>query len=318
MEALWADERRRRRAPDNRDMTLPPPRRTPSRRSPRVRHSDDFDRWAKVERFSRTALRAGAGDDVGSLTSVAKRKRFRLEGRSLRLVAIFLTVLGLSAAIAAFSSRSVEVSAIPLESSGEESTGQDLAGGEAASSPVVPSSQTPDPPEQGHQSQESVPQNSNQEIVVHVSGAVISPGVVTLDSPARVIDAVTMTGGPSNDANLALINLAQPLEDGAHIHVPADGDDGLPAGVMGSEPSPHTGESADGASSASSGSARVDINTASQVELETIPRIGPVTAQAIIAWRQENGAFTSVDQLIEVNGIGPKTLDQLRDYVRVS
>ena len=60
------------------------------------------------------------------------------------------------------------------------------------------------------------------------------------------------------------------------------------------------------------------LTTASQAELETIPGVGPVTAQAIIAWREDNGAFSSVEQLIDVNGIGPKTLEQLRDHVRVS
>ncbi len=264
-----------------------------------------------MESFTRTALRAGAGDDVGSLTSTAKRKRFTLDGRSLRLVAIFVTVLGLSAMIAALSSRSVEVSAIepvvPCEA-GSAARGEDTAReGSVQESPVQQST--------GQQStgQQSTGQENSAgagEVVVHVSGQVNAPGVVTIAAPGRVIDAVEEAGGPTPEADLALINLAEPIVDGAHIHVPAHGEGEAIAGVAGSGEPP--------AASGDPPGNGVNINTASQAELETIPGVGPVTAQAIIAWREDNGAFSSVEQLIDVNGIGPKTLEQLRDHVRVS
>lgn len=231
-----------------------------------------------------------------------------MDGRSLRLVAIFVTVLGLSAAIAALSSRSVEVSAIPpgpaseqsvsaeqADSSDPESLGDGLAlsGGDSQSAATEPETV-----EASH-------------IIVHVSGEVNAPGVVRLESPARVIDAVDEAGGPTSEAELGLINLAQPIEDGTHIHVPVQGDGTPSAGVV-------SGGDQLEDSAGGSFAHGININTATQTELETIPGVGPVTAQAIIAWREGNGSFSSVDQLIDVNGIGPKTLEQLRDHVRVS
>lgn len=145
-------------------------------------------------------------------------------------------------------------------------------------------------------------------ILAHVSGHVNEPGVVRLQPPARVVDAVEKAGGPTEEADLALINLAQPIEDGAHIHVPAQGERSPVAGIV---------DGAGVANGSQQMETTVNINLATQSELETIPGVGPVTAQAIVSWRESNGAFTSVDQLIEVNGIGPKTLEQLREHVRV-
>ena len=281
-----------------------------------------------MESFTRTALRAGAGDDVGSLTSTAKRKRFTLDGRSLRLVAIFVTVLGLSAIIAALSSRSVEVSAIEPVAPCEAGSAADHALPEAAGSSgslgpsPSPQARGEDKAREGSVQESPVQQSTGQqstgqensagagEVVVHVSGQVNAPGVVTIAAPGRVIDAVEEAGGPTPEADLALINLAEPIVDGAHIHVPAHGEGEAIAGVPGGGEPP--------AASGDPPGNGVNINTASQAELETIPGVGPVTAQAIIAWREDNGAFSSVEQLIDVNGIGPKTLEQLRDHVRVS
>ncbi|VEI14089.1 ComEA family DNA-binding protein [Trueperella bialowiezensis] len=292
-------------------MTSPPPRRTPTRRSPRVRHNGG--QWGKAQSFARQALRAGAGDDVGSLTTSATaeaepvRRRFVLDGRSLRLVAIFLTVLTLSAIIAALSSRSVNVSAIPPKDESQ------TAPVRVEATPDPATSETSNAP-----GSESDGEASSSEVVVHVSGAVRSPGVVTLQGAVRVVDAVDAAGGASDDADLSAINLAQRIEDGSHVHVPAQGEAG-PGGVVSGSATDH-GQGTDGAGNAggSAGKEKVNVNTASQAELETIPGIGPVTAQAIIAWRDEHGNFRSVDELTEVSGIGPKTLERLRDHVRVS
>lgn len=322
-------------------MTSPPPRRPDTRRSPRVRHGTAHDQWVKVQSFTRTALRAGAGDDVGALTSPAKRKRFMLDGRSLRLVAVFLTVLALSAVIAAFSSRSVEVSAIAPTS---QATADRQAAGNPDENAFELQAMEPD------SESEHVPPTSGADVesgdldegpvVVHVSGEVITPGVVTLTSPARVVDAVEAAGGATEAADLALVNLAQRIMDGSHIHIPAAGEGGMAGVVSGgndgvagggtdglSSPGDGTpgqpgtaqpGAGQAGARQAGEGGQAVNINTASQAELETIPGIGPVTAQAIMTWRETNGPFRSVEELIEVNGIGPKTLERLREYVRVS
>jgi competence protein ComEA len=137
------------------------------------------------------------------------------------------------------------------------------------------------------------------ELYVHILGAVHRPGLYVLDLDARLVDAVAAAGGTTDEADLAGVNLARVLADGEQIVVPAVG-----AGdAGGAEAAP-----ADG---------RIDLNTADQAALETLPRIGPALAQRIIDWREENGRFASVDDLLAVPGIGEKLLAGIRDGVRV-
>ena len=136
------------------------------------------------------------------------------------------------------------------------------------------------------------------ELYVHLLGAVAHPGLYVLDLDARLVDALAAAGGTTAEADLAAVNLARALEDGEQIVVPA------------------VGASAD-ASGAPPGDDRVDLNSADQAALETLPRIGPALAERIIAWREENGGFRSVDDLLAVPGIGEKLLAGLRDGVRV-
>jgi competence protein ComEA len=151
------------------------------------------------------------------------------------------------------------------------------------------------------------------EIVVHVAGAVALPGVYRLVAGARVVDALAAAGGPAADADTDAVNLAQVLRDGDRVVVPslADGVAVVP-GVSGS------GSSAGGAGQhPTDPAAPVDLNRADAAALEALPGIGPATATAIIAHRDEHGPFASVDDLADVPGIGPAKLDALAGLVTV-
>ncbi|MGZ8805167.1 MAG: ComEA family DNA-binding protein [Microbacterium sp.] len=136
-------------------------------------------------------------------------------------------------------------------------------------------------------------------VFVHVSGAVAAPGLYVLADGARVVDAVAAAGGFAVDADEAAVNLARPVGDGEQLHVPAEGDQPV-AGAPGA-----------------SGDGRVNLNTADATQLDTLPRIGPAMAERIIGWREANGRFTSVEDLLAVPGIGDKMLETLRDLVTV-
>ncbi len=143
-------------------------------------------------------------------------------------------------------------------------------------------------------------------LIVDVTGAVRRPGVFEFQAGDRVIDAVERAGGALDKADLTLLNLAAPLTDGQQILVPKKG-----AAV--SAPPPI----GTGTGTTSTGGATVNINSADEATLETLNGVGPVLAAAIIQYRTEHGPFASVDQLDEVSGIGPATLEDLRSQVTV-
>jgi competence protein ComEA len=140
-------------------------------------------------------------------------------------------------------------------------------------------------------------------VLVHVAGAVRRPGLYELDAGARVADAVEAAGGPRRPADLDALNLAETLTDGYKVDVPRRGE------VAVAVPPP--------GASASPAAAPVDLNQADQAALEAIPGIGPVKAAAILEYRAQIGSFSSIDQLLEVSGIGPATLESMRPYVTV-
>ncbi len=188
--------------------------------------------------------------------------------------------------------------------------------------PSSPPLQPPSAVDAGSREEASVappaqdPSLVSEEIVVHVAGAVKNPGVVRVPRGSRVDDAVRAAGGFSAQADPDSINLAQPLEDGVQIYVPRKGDQVQVERRIGAVSSaPVSARSEKGSSGTPSG--KLNINTASAEQLESLPGVGPVTARAIIEYRQQNGGFRSVDELIEVRGIGPKRLEQIRPYVFV-
>lgn len=165
-------------------------------------------------------------------------------------------------------------------------------------------------------------------IVVHLVGAVSQPGVYAVPQGARLYEALAEAGGALDDADLDSLNLAAPVRDGERIYIPfrrAREDLLPPEPVVSTKPSPRrkpqTGENpAPEGQIPVSGLAQsvkglIDPNTATSAELQSIPGIGPVLAERIIADRQQNGRFQTVDDLVRVKGIGAKTLDKIKDYL---
>jgi competence protein ComEA len=138
-----------------------------------------------------------------------------------------------------------------------------------------------------------------KKLLVHVVGGVRRPGLYRLDDGSRVDDAIRMAGGPKPKAALELINLAAPVADGQQVIVPLKGKVGSVgvADVPGAPPQP------------------VHLNSATLEELDTLPGISPVTAQKILDYRTEHGAFSSVEELDSVPGIGPARLAELKELV---
>jgi competence protein ComEA len=152
-------------------------------------------------------------------------------------------------------------------------------------------------------------------IAVHVAGAVNHPGVVELKAGARVIDAVEAVGGALADGDLDRLNLAAKVTDGQRVYVAKVGQ--ADPGALGSSGTAADGDPAsDGTSGVATGG-KVDLNTATQAQLEELPGIGPTYAQSIIAERQRRGGFTSVNDLRSVRGIGDKRFAELAPLVTV-
>ncbi len=146
-------------------------------------------------------------------------------------------------------------------------------------------------------------------LVVYVSGAVSQPGIISLVTGTRVNDAIQAAGGLLPEADVTLLNLAAPLHDGERIWIPAKSDatpiPAIPVNSITPTLSPPSPEHP------------LNINTATQAELETLPGIGPIRAQAIITYREANGLFTSIDDLMNVPGISQGIFSKLKDVISV-
>ena len=250
-------------------MSTPPPRSTPRHRDPAS--------------FARIALAAGTGEDIAALTDKPSRFRWALTAVSAR--AILIVVLVIAGAAWAWINRP------PGQSAGSAATSAVLSD-ELSKTTAIPST-----------TKETSTTPSS--IVVYVSGAVNKPGVYTLGGDARVTNLLQAAGGATDQADLALLNLAEPLADGHHVHVPLHGD---PASA------PQPGVQQSGVSS----TGPIDINTADVQTLQSIPGVGPATAQRIVDWRESHGRFSRIDDLLEISGIGEKTLEKIRSVVTVS
>ncbi len=174
------------------------------------------------------------------------------------------------------------------------------ASAETVTAPAPAPVAAPLPPDEGPS-----PAPSISPLRVHVLGGVVSPGVVTVEPGAIVADVIAAAGGLAPQALPGELNLAAPVADGMQVVVGSD-----------SQPSRVEGQPVSGSGGGSSGG-KVDLNTASREELETLPGVGPVMAEAIVAWREEHGQFSSTAELQEVSGIGPKTFAKLEPLVTV-
>jgi competence protein ComEA len=143
-------------------------------------------------------------------------------------------------------------------------------------------------------------------IKVHVAGAVAAPGLYEMENEARVADAINSAGGPLEGADLNRVNLAAKLSDGQQVVVPRVGEAAVSA-------APSDG----GSGLAGAPGGKVNINTAAAAQLEQIDGVGPKTADKIIAYREEHGGFKSIEELMEVPGIGPSKFDSMKDQVEV-
>lgn len=207
--------------------------------------------------------------------------------RRLRLsigaaVVLALVVLSVAVGLGILRGQAAPVETVSI---GDESIGDESTGATAASGATAPGG----------------------ELYVHVLGAVEKPGLYVLAIDARIVDALAAAGGTTEEADLAAINLARIVTDGEQVVVPV---------VGATVPEPGSG-TAPGSGSTAPGDDRIDLNSADQAALETLPRIGPALAERIISWRDENGRFQTVDDLLAVPGIGEKLLEGLRDGVRV-
>jgi competence protein ComEA len=142
-------------------------------------------------------------------------------------------------------------------------------------------------------------------IRVYVSGAVAHPDVYSLPHGTIVKDAVEAAGGAVSDADLDRVNMAQALSDGQQVYIPHVGEAPTPAPASG------------GGTQAAVPSGPININTATQAELETLPHIGPAIAARIVDYREKNGPFTKIEDIKKVSGIGPATFDDIKDLITV-
>lgn len=153
-------------------------------------------------------------------------------------------------------------------------------------------------------------ENEEEEIIVHVAGAVNNPGIVKLKENKRIADAINLAGGPTKDADVNQVNLAYVLEDGQRVYIPTK-DEKLEESQYVIDGSGNTNENV------GKEDKKVDINNASQTEIETLPGIGPSLASKIIEYREQNGGFKNVEELQNVKGIGDAKYGEIKDRVLV-
>ena len=152
-------------------------------------------------------------------------------------------------------------------------------------------------------------------IIVHITGAVKTPGIVKLEEGSRIEDAINKAGGLTEDADITKVNLAYILEDGIKIKIPSNSDIGDFQGenILRTD----SGEGIIEDNENSSQSSSLNINKATEQDLQTLPGIGPSLASRIIAYRDENGKFSTIEDIKNVNGIGNSKYENIKDYICV-
>ena len=165
-----------------------------------------------------------------------------------------------------------------------------------------------------NQTENTTEENNNQEkIVIHITGAICNEGIYELEENSRIADAVKMAGGLKENADLKQINLAYVLEDGMKINIPSKNEST-------NEPSNNaesyiTKENLNSFNNAKT--SKVNINSATQTELETLPGIGPSTALKIINYRKEKGKFNKIEDIKNVNGIGESKFNKIKEFIKI-
>lgn len=170
---------------------------------------------------------------------------------------------------------------------------------------------------------------TEETIVVHISGAVNIEGIVELEAESRIANAIEKAGGVKENADMTDINLAYPLEDGMKIHIPTKEeteanknnenmiDESYVTSSSGGVSSKEDTNSIQGSSKSTTSNAKVNINTATQEELDTLPGIGPSIASKIIDYREQNGKFNSIEEIKEVSGIGDAKYEKIKDSITI-
>jgi competence protein ComEA len=215
-----------------------------------------------------------------------------------------LTPVGATTVLTDARSAPASTSATPSRGTGTDAGSGSAGGGSAAAPPPSPAaSGAAELAEQG------------AVLLVHVLGAVVAPGVYELDDGSRVVDAVAAAGGLLPTADAGSVNLARPLADGEQLRVLAVGE----APPVAAPPAAAGGGGGGGGppGAVAAAGAPVNLNAASEIDLDALPRIGPAMASRIVEYRTANGPFTAVDDLLQVPGIGEKTLEGLRPLVTV-
>lgn len=170
--------------------------------------------------------------------------------------------------------------------------------------------------------------SDNNKIYIYITGEVNVPGVIILNEGSRIVDAINAAGGTTEKANLSKVNLVYILEDGMKVNIPSDNDlknnsnfeyITMNSGDGGKED--YYGENKQNSNSSDSTNYKkydiVNINTATQTELESLPGIGPSLALKIIIYRKENGKFSSIEDIKNVNGIGENKFEKLKNYITI-
>ena len=167
----------------------------------------------------------------------------------------------------------------------------------------------------------SANEEKEEKIIVHITGAVKTPGIVKLNDGARIEDAIESAGGLTEDADISNVNLAYVLDDGTKIKIPSlsDGDIGNVEDIITDESGEGIIEEIDSTSSSNSqnSTSNININKATEAELDTLPGIGRSLASKIIEYREQNGKFSSIEDIKNVSGIGDSKFEEIKDLISV-
>ncbi len=165
----------------------------------------------------------------------------------------------------------------------------------------VPAEPTPTP----------LPTPTPEPISIFINGEVAEPGIYQLPYDSRVQELIQLAGGFTAEAFVDVVNLAQPLTDGMHVHVPAEGNEQVAIPLVSTPPSTtkSDGQMADGL---------INLNTATQSQLETLPGVGPSTAEKILVYREDNGPFQSIEAVMDVSGIGPAKFEKMAEFITIN